>query len=112
NTRLEHPLYIVHISSAHNSVANQRVLVVLDAGAEASVIEQYLSLEQPGSEAQTFVNSLTEIALEQNAQLHYTRLHQASESASHIGAVHLSLQRDAVFKGFTLAEGSRLTRVD
>jgi Fe-S cluster assembly protein SufD len=34
------------------------------------------------------------------------------ESAAHVGAVHVNLMRDAVFNGFTVAEGSKLKRLD
>lgn len=110
NTALERPLYIVHVSAAADaSVANQRLLIVLESSAEAQVIEQYIATSD---QLDSFVNSLTEIQLGANARLHHTRLNQGSEQGSHIGSVHLSLQRDAVFQGFTLALGSQLNRVD
>lgn len=107
---LESPLYIVNISaSGATTVANQRVLIVLERGASASVIEHFLSTSD---QLDSFVNSLTEIELGANARLHHTRLNQGSAQGSHIGSVHLSLQRDAVFQGFTMAVGSQLNRVD
>src|SRR5690554_3159531 len=110
NAALERPLYVVHVSAAGaTTVANQRLLIVLETGASGSVVEQFVSTSD---ELDSFVNSLTEIAVGANARLHHTRLHQASEKGSHIGSVHLSLQRDAVFQGFTLAAGSELNRVD
>lgn len=107
---LESPLYIVNISASDTTtVANQRVLVVLERGASASVIEHFVSTSD---QLDSFVNSLTEIELGANARLHHSRIHQGSAQGSHIGSVHLSLQRDAVFQGFTMAAGSQLNRVD
>lgn len=107
---LESPLYIVHISaSGETTVANQRLLLVLERSASASVIEHFVSTS---NQLDCFVNSLTEIELRANARLHHTRLHNGSAQGSHIGSVHLSLQRDAVFQGFTMSAGSRLNRVD
>lgn len=109
---LDKPLYIVHESSATRSeatVANLRILVVMEQGSSARIIEHYIANadDQP-----TFVNALTEIQLGNNAQLHHTRLNMENESLSHIGAVHLNLHRDSRFHGFTIAEGSRLKRID
>ena len=112
---LEKPIYIAHVSSAPSTqrteatVANQRVLVVMEEGSNAQIIEHYIGSE-PGQPA--FVNALTEIQLGNNAQLHHTRLNMEDEALSHVGGVHLNLQRDSRFSGFTIAEGSRLKRID
>lgn len=112
---LQKPLYIAHVSSATAdqagvaTVANHRVLIVMEEGSSAQVIEHFV-----GSDAgqPAFVNALTEIQLGNNAQLHHTRLNLEDEALSHVGAVHLNLQRDSRFHGFTIAEGSRLKRID
>ena len=109
---LDKPLYFVHLSSASlasQTVANQRLLVVLEQGASAQIIEHFLSADDASS---GFVNGLTEIQVGQNARLHHTRLHLEHEASSHIGAVHINLQRDSVVDAFTLAEGSKLKRID
>jgi len=113
---LEKPLYIAHVSSAAAgqsapvaTVANHRVLIVMEEGSSAQVIEHFVGSDvgQPA-----FVNALTEIQLGNNAQLHHTRLNMEDKALSHVGAVHLNLHRDSRFHGFTIAEGSRLKRID
>lgn len=109
---LDKPLYVVHESSAAGpeaTVANLRILVVMEEGSSARIIEHYIT---KADNQQTFVNALTEIQLGNNAQLHHTRLNMEDESLSHVGAVHLNLHRDSRFHGFTIAEGSRLKRID
>jgi len=110
-TTLDKPVYVAHLSSqsASVTVSNQRLLVVLEEGASAEIIEHYVS---QSDEQQVFVNALTEIHLGNNAQLHHTRLNLEPESVSHVGGVYLNLQRDSRFNGFTIAEGSRLKRID
>ncbi|MEX2335361.1 MAG: Fe-S cluster assembly protein SufD [Pseudohongiella sp.] len=112
-TTLNKPVYIAHVSSLGTSreptVSNQRVLVVVEEGARAEIVEHYVS---QSAEQQAFVNAMTEIHLGNNAQLHHTRLNLEPESVSHIGGVYLNLQRDSRFNGFTIAEGSRLKRID
>jgi len=110
-TTLAKPLYIVHVSTAQSqpSVASHRVLLVLEEGSEAEVTEHFVSanMEQNG-----FVNALTEIQLNANSSLHHCRINLEQEDLMHIGGVHVNLQRDARIHGFTIAEGSRLKRID
>jgi len=111
STILEKPVYIVHVSTpqVEPSVASHRILVVLGATASAEVIEHYVST--PDSQ-NGFVNALTEIEVGQNAELRHTRISLEQEDLLHIGGVHVNLQRNARFNGFTLAEGSQLKRID
>ena len=112
NVVLEKPLYLVHVSSAQRAtVSNYRTLIVLEQSAGAQIIEHFLNDDNAVADG-GFVNALTEIQLEQNASLHHTRLNLEHESASHVGAVHVNLMRDAVLNGFTLSEGSKLKRLD
>ncbi|HCP04706.1 MAG TPA: Fe-S cluster assembly protein SufD, partial [Pseudomonas sp.] len=59
-----------------------------------------------------FVNSLTEVVVGNNAQVQHYRINLEQEDLLHVGGVHVNLQRDARFHGFTLAQGSRLKRID
>jgi len=111
NIVLEKPVYIVHVSTPQNepSVASHRILVVLGDNASAEVIEHYVST--PDSQ-NGFVNALTEIDVGHNAELRHTRISLEQEDLLHIGGVHVNLHRDARLLGFTLAEGSKLKRID
>jgi Fe-S cluster assembly protein SufD len=111
NQSLTKPVYIVQVSTAGEQAAsvNQRLLVVLEESAQAEVIEHYVSTTE---QQNSFVNSLTEIVVGDNAQLQHYRLNLEEENAQHIGAVHADLNRNARLRGFTLAMGSRLKRID
>jgi len=111
NTVLDEPVYVVHVSTPQRqpSVANARVLVVLEPGARAELIEHYVSA---GEEQNGFVNALTEVSVGANAAIRHTRINLEDESLLHVGGVHIGLQRDARFEGFTIAEGSELKRID
>lgn len=109
NQRLDKPVYIVNVVTAVAAASNQRFLIVLDENSQAEVVEHYFS----SADAQNgFANSLTEIHLGDNANLHHYRLNLEEEHAQHIGAVHVDLQRNARLRGFALALGSSLMRVD
>ncbi|MEX2470489.1 MAG: Fe-S cluster assembly protein SufD [Pseudohongiellaceae bacterium] len=110
-TVLDRPIYIVHVSTpqAQPSVANLRVLVVMEQGARAEMIEHYVSA---GRQQNGFVNALTEVSVGANAEFRHTRINLEDESLLHIGGVHVALQRDARCDSFTIAEGSQLKRID
>src|SRR5690606_14089099 len=110
-TRLEKPVYILNVATpeAQPAVSSQRVLVILEDNSEAELIEHYVS----GSEKQNlFVNSHTEVVVGNNAQIQHYRINLEQEDLLHVGGVHIDLHRDARFLGFTLAQGSRLKRID
>lgn len=111
NQKLEKPVYILNVATpeAEASVASQRLLVVLEEGSEAEVIEHFAS---DAREQNGFVNSLTEVVVGANAKLQHYRINLEEENLLHVGGVHVDLQRDARFHGFTLAQGSRLKRID
>lgn len=108
---LSKPVYLVQVSTvnAQPVSTNQRLLVVLEENAQAEVIEHFVSTSQ---QQNSFVNALSEIVVGDNAQLQHYRLHLEEENIQHVGAVHVNLLRNARFRGFTLALGSRLKRID
>ncbi len=111
NTRFEKPVRVVYASSSSEacfSVA-QRLLVVLETGSEATVVEQYISDE---GKQNVFTHGITELELGENSKLYHYRLNQEQEDAIHIGGVHVSLERSAVIESFYLALGSTINRTD
>lgn len=111
NQALEKPVYIVHVSTpgVEPAIANQRVLVVLEESARAEIIEHYLSTDAVQN---SFVNSLSEMVVGDNAELQHYRLNLEEENLLHLGGVHVNLLRNARLRAFTLAQGSRLKRID
>jgi Fe-S cluster assembly protein SufD len=109
NQRLEKPVYIVNITSGAACASNQRLLIVLDENAQAEVVEHYFTC---GAAQTGFVNSLTEIYLADGANLQHYRLNMEAEQAQHVGAVHVDLQRNARLRGFALALGASVMRID
>jgi Fe-S cluster assembly protein SufD len=111
NQALAKPIYLVQVSApeAQAVSVNQRLLVVLEDSAQAEIIDHYISTADVQN---SFVNSLTEIVVGDNAQLQHYRLNLEEENIQHIGAVHVNLLRNARMRGFTLALGSKLKRID
>jgi len=111
NQKLKQPVYVLQISTAGEQTlsVNQRLLVVLEDSAQAEIIEHFVSTSE---QQNSFVNALTEIVVGDNAQLQHYRLNMEEENIQHLGAVHVDLLRNARMRGFTLALGSTLKRID
>lgn len=111
NQKLENSLQISHLttSDAQPFSLNQRLLVVLEQGAQANLVEHYGSDEQ---EQVSFTNALTEIYVGDNASLQHYRLLTMQEQAQHIGSAYTDLHRDSQYQAFHLSLGSALSRSD
>ena len=111
NQTLDRPVYVVQISTAGEQTlsVNQRLLVVLEDSAQAEIIEHFVSTSE---QQNSVVNALTEVVVGDNAQLQHYRLNVEEENIQHLGAVHVNLLRNARMRGFTLALGSKLKRID
>ncbi|WP_430462969.1 Fe-S cluster assembly protein SufD [Thalassolituus sp. LLYu03] len=111
NQRLEQALQILHLTTtnAQPFTVNARLLLVLENGAEATVVEQYGS---DSAEQLSFTNALTEIIVGDNARIQHYRLETMQEQALHIGSTHIALSRDSQYNAFHLGLGTNLTRND
>ncbi len=105
------PLHVVNVTTAAAQPfsVRQRLLVVLESGSAATVIEHFVSTEEQQC---SFVNGVTELQVGAGAQLNHYRLHLEEEHTIHIGGVYVQLQRDARLESFLLGLGSLLKRID
>lgn len=90
-----------------------RVLVILEDGAEAVLVEEYLGSEH-GSEggAATFAAPVTEVHLGRNAGLQHLRLVRESAEGMHVGLLAVRQDRDSRFTSHAFALGGKLLRLD
>lgn len=111
NSSLAKPLHIVHLTTPESQPfsVRQRLLVVLEIGAEATVIEHFAS---DGGGQNSFVNGVSEFKVGAGARLKHYRLHLEEEHTVHIGGMYAQLDRDASFSSFLLGLGSQLKRLD
>ncbi len=111
DTAIEQPLHVVWLTSGQEAAlsVNQRLLVVLGAHAQATVIESFANTATGGTALTT---GASEFLLGDGARLDHYRLHLEQAEAVHIGAAHARLQANATLNSFHLALGSRLKRID
>lgn len=107
---VEQPIYVVHAATgdADSVMTAPRNLVVLEAGAQATVVEQYIAL----GDARYLTNTVTEATLGPNAQLEQYRLQQESLKSYHVGGWYVRQARDSRFVSHTVDLGGLLARND
>jgi Fe-S cluster assembly protein SufD len=110
---IEQPIHLLWLSTAREQVfsINQRLLVLLEPNSRASLVEHFACAGASG-DSSAFTNGITELLVQEGAQLQHHRLHLEEAGAMHIGGVHARLARDSTLKSFHLALGSELKRID
>ncbi len=107
NVRVDVPLHVIFLSrqaGAQATCALPRLLVVLESGAKAQIIEEYLG------EGQYLTNAVTEVRLHANAALTHERVQRESRDAIHISTLAARVDRGARYECRTLSLGARLSR--
>jgi Fe-S cluster assembly protein SufD len=100
------PIHIIHVSAGADAVANAtRHALVFGAGAEAIVLESFVSL---GSAAQT--TSVTHVLAAEDAKLTHLKFAGESASAQHLGNWDVRLGARASYLAIQFATGGALTR--
>ena len=85
-----------------------RVLVVVERGAQAQIVESY----EGASGAQSLTGAVAELVLAEGAQLDYCRVQRQSPSGYHIATTQTHQGRDSRLVFTTVALGSGLMRHD
>jgi len=86
---LEQPLY-VRISATGQTF--WRLVVVVEEGARASLIEEYAS---PTSDTEAYSNAVAELFVEPGAKLQYVSVQNLSRETWHFATHHARVERDA-----------------
>ncbi len=111
-TILDDPIHLLFVATGaaagQRTMASPRVLVVLGASSQASIVESYAAA--PG--ARYLTNAVTEIVLAENAVLDHYRVQDESTEAYHVGSVHVSAGRSATCASHSISLGGALVRND
>ncbi len=107
---LPSPLHLIFVNTGDTEPAASypRTLVVAGANARLTVIETYVSL----SRTPYFTDAVTEIVLEDGAQVEHYRLLLERADAFHVGASRVYQGRDSTFSSMTFARGAAIGRND
>ncbi len=106
--RLDAPVHLLFVSSRPDLATHPRLLVMLDQGAEAHLIEEHVARHAGAS----CVNAVARIRLAAGARLRHARIQSDSQAGFHIARCLVDLARDACYESTSIAMGSRLSRLD
>ncbi|WP_305907612.1 Fe-S cluster assembly protein SufD [Methylomarinum sp. Ch1-1] len=106
-TTLTKSLQILHVVSQPELLATTRNLLVVDAMAEAQVIETYVGADQAYLTA-----TVSEVFVAENAGLTLYKMQTESDKAYHFGGTYVKQARDSRFRHDNFAFGGLLARND
>jgi Fe-S cluster assembly protein SufD len=107
---LVEPLLVLYITSpqANKRVCHPRNLVLVGAGASATVVEQYVAL----GDAVYWTNAVTEAALDEGGRLDMYRVQQEADQAFHTATTQSYQHRNSSYSLSTFVLGGAMTRHD
>src|SRR5215213_214675 len=102
NAVLEKPLHIIHVFTAgnHNVFVQPRHLVVVHNSAYLNLVESVVSEE---SSSKIFINSLTEVFIEENAACDHYVLQTAQSGTRLVTATEVSQLRHSTYTNYTFS---------
>ena len=107
--RMERPVHLAFVSTEEDKfIAHPRVLVVVGAESEATVIESYVSL---GDNAY-FNNAVAEIVVGEGARIEHYRLMDESDESYHVGVARVRQKDGSSFSSRAFYKGVGLGRHD
>lgn len=110
---VEQPIHLLFLSVPSNqpTVSHPRVLVVTEASSQVTILESFVCAETECAAAEPyFTNSVTEMALGENADVTYCRLQAEREASFHIGTTQIQLAADARMDSHVISSGGKLAR--
>lgn len=109
NENLKKPIHIVNISASENAAFNPRNLIVLGKNSSAKIIFSHEKLSKSSELLESsFVNSVTEIFLEENSHLSFYLLE--NKNSFHINSINAEMKSNAKAEFFTLTKGGNIVR--
>lgn len=115
NVIAEVPLQLLFVSvpEASAMMTQPRCLVVAERNSSLTLVEEYVSTVEGCPDSQGvayFNNAVTEVWLDDNANLQHVRLQRDNGSAFHIGATAVTQARDSRYACHALSLGAKLSR--
>ena len=106
---LDVPIHILNVATKRDrpSALYPRALVLIEAHSRAALIEDYAGT----GEGVSFSNAVTEIVLQDHAQLQHVRVQREAQSAFHLGHCAVTANKDSSYTSTSLSFGARVSRL-
>ncbi|MBD2179818.1 Fe-S cluster assembly protein SufD [Planktothrix sp. FACHB-1355] len=114
NQIVETPIHLLFISTLSESpiISQPRCLVVAETNSQVTLVEDYLTISDwcVNNANPYFVNTVTEIWAEENAQVNHSRIQRDSKVAFHIGKTAVSQARYSRYTCNAINMGGKISR--
>lgn len=108
NIKLRKPIHLLYLTTTSGKMHHPRHIIQLGENSQLSLLEEYGGL----GDNHSFNNVMTQIAVGQNATLHYYKLQQEAASTFHIANTHIEQSKDSVVRAHHIALGAKINRED
>jgi len=106
NRKCPAPVQLLFVSTQGETAVYPRCLVIAEAGAECTLIEDYVGL----GDAVYFNDAVTEVVAGEGARVRHVRVQRETGGAFHIASCAAVLARDACYASHTVTLGARISR--
>lgn len=112
NTVVETPVHLLFLSTTGEmaTFSQPRCLVVAELGSSVTLVEEYRNHWREVVQGVHFTNAVTEIVLEENAQVNHTRVEWQSKAAFRIGKNAIAQARYSRYTCNAITLGAKLSR--
>jgi Fe-S cluster assembly protein SufD len=112
NVVVETPIHLVFIAAGEGAIISQpRCLVVASSGSQVSLVEEYRNRRgAENAEGVYLTNAVTEIWIEDNAQVNHTRIEWDSREGFHVGKTAVTQGRYSRYTCNAISLGGRVSR--
>jgi len=99
-------IHCLFVATQPDVAQHPRILLVAEDGAEAALVEDYVSLQ----EGAYCVNAVVEIAVGAGARVRHVKVQRDSAKAFHLATTSVSVQRDGFYGNLAVTFGGRVSR--
>ncbi len=115
NVVVETPISLVFVADGEGRMSLPRCLVVAESGSQVTLVEEYTNHEDAKSakeegERVYFNNAVTEVWVEENAQVSHTRIECDGAEAFHVGKTAVMQARCSRYSCNAVSLGGRFSR--
>ncbi|MGQ0578856.1 MAG: Fe-S cluster assembly protein SufD [Betaproteobacteria bacterium] len=100
------PIHLLFIATRNHGAAYPRVLVIAEASAQCTLIEDFVGL----ADGSYLTDAVSEIAVGENAQVAHVKLQREAQAAFHISSTAVRVARDGRYSNWSVALGARISR--
>lgn len=110
NTLVNEPVHIINlISNKEDFMANTRNLIIVEKGAKVDLLETFVSLDS-GADEKLFTNHLSEIIIEENAQVSYCRIQAEEKNVAQVNTCQVYQLKGSLFNSYTYSLSGAFVR--